>query len=73
MLERLFVVASERLPAVLIPLAEAYAATGANSEAYSSYSRAVALLEKTAETNDEHSARLEELKLAADGYSAESD
>ena len=73
MLERLFDAESGRLPAVLIPLAEAYAATGESSEAYSSYSRAVTLLEQAGESTDEHLVRLKELQESADGYSAESD
>ncbi len=70
MIERLLGVDSERLPAVLLPLAEALAASGRNDDAVATFSRGVRLLEVAGEASAEHYARLEELKKAAGGYSA---
>ena len=69
MFERLFGADSARLPEALLPLAEAQAATGENDAAAATFARAVSLLEATGDAADEHYARLEELKKAADGYS----
>lgn len=69
MIERLLGDDSERLTMVLLPLAEAQAASGRNDDAVATFSRGVRLLEVAGEASPEHYARLGGLKKAADGYS----
>ncbi|MGB5256342.1 MAG: tetratricopeptide repeat protein, partial [Woeseiaceae bacterium] len=65
MFERLFDSDSERLPEVLISLADAYSTIGESENAISAYSRGLSILENGNKATDEHYKRLEELKSAS--------
>ena len=62
MFERLFDAESERLPGSLLPLAEAYAATGDYKTAVTMYARGLQLLQDRGEATEEQTKRLQELR-----------
>jgi hypothetical protein len=65
MFERLFDAKSERLPGVLLPLAEAYAATGKYETAATTYARGLQLLQDRGEATEQQTKRLQELRASS--------